>query len=82
MQVVPYPPQVQYVQPMQPQFHRRNAPVSSTPAVKMASGIQSYMKNKQMHKVPSFTSYNSGTMTGFALIYFARQLSIALALKT
>ena len=66
--MVPYQPQVQYAQPVQPRFYRQTYS-ASTPSVKTVSDVEIFMENKKMHKLPAFKPHSSGFNRDLAPIY-------------
>ena len=66
--MVPYQPQVQYVQPVQSWF-RHQTYSASTPLVKTVSDVEIFMENKKMHKLPVFKPHLSGFNRDLAPIY-------------
>ena len=69
--MVPYQPEVQYVQPVQPWFYRQTYS-ASTPSVKTVSAVDIFMEN-EMHELPVFKPHTSGFNRDLAPIYYSNK---------
>ena len=72
IQMVPYQPQIQYAQPVQPQFIRQTVQPSSS-SIRTVSDIESFMENQRMNQLPAFKPYTYGAMQNSAPIFCANK---------
>ena len=70
--MVPYQPQILYVQPVQPQFIRQTVQPSSS-SIRTVSDIESFMENQRMNQLPAFKPYTYGATQNSAPIFCANK---------